>query len=57
MVRNQPHADAISASAEHPLPRPLFEHEGFEADLGTLFEFRARTTSYGITVMIRETSA
>jgi hypothetical protein len=57
MVRNQPHSNTISASAEHPLPRPLFEHEGIEADLGSLFESRARRTSYAITVMIRETSA
>lgn len=57
MVRNQPHVDTISASAEHPLPHPLFEHEGSDADLGTLFEFGARRTPYGITVVIRETSA
>lgn len=57
MVRNQPHSNTISASAEHALPRPLFEHEGVEADLGSRFEFRARKTSYGIAATIRETSA
>jgi hypothetical protein len=57
MVENQPHPHAISASAERPLPHPLFEHEGMEPGLDTLFGFRARTMPYNIAVMIGETSA
>ncbi|WP_405716674.1 MULTISPECIES: hypothetical protein [unclassified Streptomyces] len=57
MERNQPHSDAISASGGHPSLSTLFEHDVFEPDLDTLFEFGLRGTPDGIAVMPGETSA
>ncbi|MFB6988752.1 TetR/AcrR family transcriptional regulator C-terminal domain-containing protein [Streptomyces sp. NPDC056178] len=57
MVRNEPQFNAISASGDYPFLNSLFEHDEFELDLDSLFEFGLRRTLDGIAVMIGETSA
>ncbi|SCF78912.1 TetR/AcrR family transcriptional regulator C-terminal domain-containing protein [Streptomyces sp. Ncost-T10-10d] len=57
MVRNEPRFNAISASGDYPFLNSLFEHDEFELDLDSLFEFGLQWTLDGIAVMIGETSA
>ncbi|MFE3902493.1 TetR/AcrR family transcriptional regulator C-terminal domain-containing protein [Streptomyces sp. NPDC059153] len=57
MVRNEPRFNAISASGDYPFLNSLFEHDEFELDLDSLFEFGLQRTLDGIAMMIGETSA
>ncbi|MEE1808025.1 TetR/AcrR family transcriptional regulator C-terminal domain-containing protein [Streptomyces sp. BE133] len=56
-VRNEPQFNAISASGDYPFLNSLFEHDEFELDLDSLFEFGLQRTLDGIAMMIGETSA
>lgn len=57
MEKNEPQFDAISASGDYPLLNSLFEHDEFELDLDSLFEFGLRRMLDGIAVTLGETSA
>ncbi|MFF1925367.1 TetR/AcrR family transcriptional regulator C-terminal domain-containing protein [Streptomyces sp. NPDC058221] len=57
MARNEPQFDAISTGGNFQVLHTLFEHDTFELDLDTLFEFGLQRTLDGIAVMIGETSA
>lgn len=57
MARNEPQFEAISTGGHFRVLHTLFEHDDFELDLNSLFEFGLQRTLDGIAVIIGETSA